>query len=58
MVAKQMRCSVKAAFRLEDEEFEAAFISAAAINKARPHLIDRQIEEAEKKRAKERRGRG
>ena len=50
MVAKHMRCSVKASLRYSDEEFEQAYIAAAAINKARPHIVDREIEKAEKKK--------
>jgi len=39
---------VRAAFKLDDDDFEQAFIVAVAQNKARPHIIDREIERRKK----------
>lgn len=45
-----MRCSVKQAMRMDEEEFEQAFTCAAAINIARPKIIEREAEKASRKR--------
>lgn len=42
MVAKYMRCSVRTTMRMPPEDFEQAYIAAAAINKALPFLIEQQ----------------
>lgn len=48
MVAKHMRCSVKAVMNMADEDIENAYIAAAAINKAMPHILKREREKAGK----------
>lgn len=47
-MAKHMRCSVRAALKLDDDDFENAFIVAVAQAEARPHIIEREIEKRKK----------
>ena len=37
-----MRCSVTAAMKLSEEDIENAYVAAAAISKAMPHIIERE----------------